>query len=86
MFSSKIALTSLGFNNLPPFTKAENEAVTSKGFIPDPVWKKKRFKSPNNIWYPGDTYNLSIGQGYIGITPLEEGNLDHLKVFPILPE
>ncbi len=42
-----------------------------QGFIPDPAWKKKRFKSPNNIWYPGDTYNLSIGQGYIGITPLE---------------
>lgn len=41
------------------------------GFIPDPEWKKKRFESPGNIWYPGDTYNLSIGQGYILIPPLE---------------
>lgn len=41
------------------------------GFIPDKEWKKNRFSSPNNIWYPGDTYNLSIGQGYLGITPIE---------------
>ena len=42
-----------------------------KGFIPDKEWKKERFNSPNNIWMPGDTYNLSIGQGYILIPPLE---------------
>jgi len=42
-----------------------------KGFIPDKEWKKERFSSPNNIWMPGDTYNLSIGQGYILIPPLE---------------
>ncbi len=41
------------------------------GFIPDPQWKKERFNPPENIWYPGDTYNLSIGQGYILIPPLE---------------
>ena len=38
------------------------------GFIPDREWKEERFSSPDNIWYPGDTYNLAIGQGYIGIT------------------
>ncbi len=42
-----------------------------EGFIPDKEWKKNRFSPPNNTWYPGDTYNLSIGQGYIGITPIE---------------
>jgi penicillin-binding protein 2 len=41
------------------------------GFIPDKSWKKEKFKSPDNIWMPGDTYNLSIGQGYLGVTPLE---------------
>ena len=41
------------------------------GFIPDREWKEEKFSSPDNIWYPGDTYNLAIGQGYIGITPLE---------------
>jgi len=41
------------------------------GFIPDREWKKQRFGSPENIWMPGDTYNLSIGQGYLLATPLE---------------
>ncbi|MFA5349260.1 MAG: penicillin-binding transpeptidase domain-containing protein, partial [Candidatus Paceibacterota bacterium] len=38
------------------------------GFVPDPEWKKERY---DTIWYPGDTYNLSIGQGYLAATPLE---------------
>jgi penicillin-binding protein 2 len=42
------------------------------GFIPDKTWKKEKFSSlSDKIWLPGDTYNLSIGQGYISITPLE---------------
>jgi len=41
------------------------------GFIPSKEWKKERFSSPNNLWMPGDTYNLSIGQGYLSVTPLE---------------
>ena len=42
-----------------------------KGFIPDKEWKRSRFSSPENIWMPGDTYHLSIGQGFINVTPLE---------------
>lgn len=43
-----------------------------RGLIPDPSWKEAYFKnSEDNIWRIGDTYNLSIGQGYIGITPLQ---------------
>ncbi len=42
------------------------------GRIPSPEWKKNHFKSPiAKIWHTGDTYNLSIGQGYIMITPIE---------------
>lgn len=41
------------------------------GFIPDKEWKKANFSSPDSIWMPGDTYNLSIGQGYLLATPLE---------------
>ncbi len=41
-----------------------------EGFIPDKEWKKKTFpKDPG--WWDGDTYNLSIGQGFLQITPLE---------------
>ncbi|NQS90696.1 penicillin-binding protein 2 [Patescibacteria group bacterium] len=39
-----------------------------KGLLPTPEWKKKNYKE---IWYPGDTANLSIGQGYILVTPLQ---------------
>ncbi|MCX7845092.1 MAG: penicillin-binding protein 2 [Dictyoglomaceae bacterium] len=39
-----------------------------KGLIPSPEWKKNRLKES---WYPGDTLNMSIGQGYILTTPME---------------
>ncbi|MDD2731733.1 MAG: penicillin-binding protein 2 [Candidatus Pacebacteria bacterium] len=38
------------------------------GFVPSIDWKKE-YK--NEGWWDGDTYNLSIGQGDIGITPIE---------------
>jgi penicillin-binding protein 2 len=39
------------------------------GFLPDPVWKEQtRSGQP---WRLGDTYNVSIGQGDISVTPLE---------------
>lgn len=36
--------------------------------VPDPKWKKERIKEN---WFPGDTANYSIGQGYLLVTPLE---------------
>lgn len=39
-----------------------------RGVIPDPAWKKEKLNEP---WYDGDSYHLSIGQGYISITPLQ---------------
>ncbi len=41
------------------------------GFIPDPKWKREAL---NDIWRVGDTYNLSIGQGYLSTTPLQVAN------------
>jgi penicillin-binding protein 2 len=40
----------------------------AEGIIPSTFWKKERLKEN---WYLGDTYNLSIGQGYVGTTPLQ---------------
>ncbi len=42
-----------------------NEA---KGFIPDVEWKRDVL---GEGWWDGDTYHLSIGQGFLQITPLE---------------
>jgi len=39
-----------------------------EGLIPDPSWKKKTHRYP---WLPGDTVNLSIGQGWLSLTPIE---------------
>lgn len=38
------------------------------GFIPTPEWKEEK---KGEVWYLGDTYNLSIGQGDLLITPLQ---------------
>jgi len=38
------------------------------GFVPTPEWKQEKI---GNVWTVGDTYNLSIGQGYLAVTPLE---------------
>ncbi len=44
----------------------------AKGRVPDPAWKEKFFNTPlTQMWYLGDTYNLSIGQGYFLATPLQ---------------
>lgn len=39
-----------------------------KGILPDIEWKKKVIGSG---WYKGDTILLSIGQGYLTVTPLQ---------------
>jgi penicillin-binding protein 2 len=40
----------------------------AEGNVPDPDWKKKTFGEP---WTIGDTYNMSIGQGYVAATPIQ---------------
>lgn len=39
----------------------------ASGFVPTPDWKKE---AKNEDWYQGDTYNVSIGQGDLLVTPL----------------
>jgi penicillin-binding protein 2 len=38
------------------------------GIIPAPDYKQRHWKEP---WYPGDTLNMSIGQGFVLTTPLQ---------------
>lgn len=43
-----------------------------EGLIPCPEWKASYFKNKEDQqWYLGDTYNLSIGQGFVLATPLQ---------------
>lgn len=41
---------------------------TAGTVVPDPAWKKSRKFGP---WTAGDTANMSIGQGYLLVTPLQ---------------
>ncbi len=38
------------------------------GMVPDAAWKQRVM---NDRWYRGDTYNVSIGQGNLLVTPLQ---------------
>lgn len=38
------------------------------GLVPTKAWKKETLKKP---WVAGETMSVSIGQGYVGVTPLQ---------------
>ena len=40
----------------------------SSGFVPSSIWKRL---FTTELWTLGDTYNMSIGQGYLTATPLQ---------------
>jgi penicillin-binding protein 2 len=42
------------------------------GTMPDENWKRLNMRNPDDKrWYPGDTVNMSIGQGFLAVTPLQ---------------
>ncbi|MDR0387079.1 MAG: penicillin-binding protein 2 [Treponema sp.] len=47
------------------------------GFIPTPQWKDRRF---HERWLGGDTMNMSIGQGYTLVTPIQMANMVSMVV------
>jgi len=64
--SQAIYETSIQFGlgkTVQTFLPGENE-----GTIPNPAWKRKRGLGG---WSTGDTFNMSIGQGYVTVTPLQ---------------
>ncbi|BFM48850.1 penicillin-binding protein 2 [Marinomonas sp. THO17] len=40
----------------------------STGLLPSNEWKKAKYKEP---WYPGDSVNVGIGQGFMVATPMQ---------------
>ena len=42
------------------------------GLLPSPEWKRQAFKRPQDqVWFPGETVNFGVGQGYLLVTPLQ---------------
>jgi penicillin-binding protein 2 len=66
----------LGVDRMSKFAKAcgfgENTGISlpheKAGLIPTREWKRKRF---HDIWHPGEDLNMSIGQGYVLVSPLQ---------------
>jgi penicillin-binding protein 2 len=44
----------------------------SPGLMPSRQWKRRAFrKKADQIWFPGETLSVSIGQGAVSVTPLQ---------------
>jgi penicillin-binding protein 2 len=61
---------------LEPFGYGEPTGIDiggeKAGLLPTPEWKRKAFKRPEDkTWFPGETVNMGIGQGYLLVTPLQ---------------
>jgi penicillin-binding protein 2 len=42
------------------------------GLLPSKEWKRRAFSRPaDQVWYPGETINFGVGQGYFLVTPLQ---------------
>jgi penicillin-binding protein 2 len=45
------------------------------GILPSRDWKAKTFKRPaDQIWFPGETVNMGVGQGYLAVTPIQQAH------------
>jgi penicillin-binding protein 2 len=49
-------------------TGIELASEESAGLVPDDAWKRKQL---GEGWFLGDTVNMSIGQGFLQVTPLQ---------------
>ena len=51
---------------------ASTSAGRSPASCPRAEWKAKAFAKPaDQVWFPGETVNFGIGQGYLTVTPLQ---------------
>src|SRR5260221_12458211 len=45
------------------------------GLYASPDWKRRAFKrAADQVWFPGETISMGIGQGPITVTPLQQAH------------
>jgi penicillin-binding protein 2 len=73
----------LGIEKMSPFMTAfgygELTGIDIPGEKPglyaSPAWKKRAFKrAADQVWFPGETISMGIGQGPITVTPLQQAH------------
>jgi penicillin-binding protein 2 len=73
----------LGIERMAPFMTAFGYGVLTGVDIPgekpglyaSPDWKKRAFKkAADQVWFPGETISMGIGQGPITVTPLQQAH------------
>jgi penicillin-binding protein 2 len=73
----------LGIDRMAPFMSAfgygELTGIDIPGEKPglyaSPSWKKRAFKrAADQVWFPGETVSMGIGQGPITVTPLQQAH------------
>jgi penicillin-binding protein 2 len=61
-------LSPFGFGKLTGIDIAGEQS----GVLPSREYKRKRFRNPSDgAWYPGDSVNFGIGQGYLATTAVQ---------------
>ena len=74
-FSNKIGVKNISnYAKLFGFGKKTGIELPSEspGLLGDRMWKRKTKNLP---WYPGDTVNLSIGHGFLIVTPIQVASM-----------
>ena len=74
----------MGIDRMAPFMSAFGYGVLTgidipgekPGLYASPEWKKHAFKrTADQVWFPGETISMGIGQGPITVTPLQQAHL-----------
>jgi penicillin-binding protein 2 len=77
------AAEKMGIERMAPFMTAFGYGVLTgidipgekAGLYASPEWKKRAFKRvADQVWFPGETVSMGIGQGPITVTPLQQAH------------
>jgi penicillin-binding protein 2 len=77
------AAEKMGIERMAPFMTAFGYGVLTgidipgekPGLYASPEWKKRAFKKvADQVWFPGETVSMGIGQGPITVTPLQQAH------------